>query len=171
MSKAESKGGNKLPLPVSTRVEEVRDPEPPARCVRSPLTREECHNQLGRRKTEKRCSSQSGKMGAKPEPELSQSGTEKRGSSSPACLLSSQGLLSVCSAYLGRPAIRDPPPPPDSQCHSYECLPITLEASGTPIQLAQNFAFPTVGHFHAYEFNECPPPLIATSHFLLLIDV
>ena len=57
------------------------------------------------------------------------------------------------------------------QCHSYECLPITLEASWTPIQLTQNFAFPTIGHFNAYEFNECPPPLIATSHFLVLIDV
>ena len=77
--KQNPKGGNKLPLSVSTRVEEVRDPEPPSRCVRSPPTRDECHNQLGRRTTEKRCSSQSEKMGTMPEPDLSQSETEKRG--------------------------------------------------------------------------------------------
>ena len=147
MSKAESKGGNKLPLPVSTRVEEVRDPEPPARCVRSPLTREECHNQLGRRKTEKRCSSQSGKMGAKPEPELSQSGTEKRGSSSPACLLSSQGLLSVCSAYLGRPAIRDPPPPPDSQLTPLEAA---KNADKTSLASRHGLSIPLLPKCHVW---------------------
>ena len=65
-------------------------------------------------KMEKRCSSESGKMETMPDPDLSHSEERSRGSSSPACLLSSQGLLSVCSACLGRPAIRDPPPPPDS---------------------------------------------------------
>ena len=72
-------GGNKLLLLISKRVEEVRAPEPPARCARSLATRVGCHKQLGRRDTEKRGSSQSGKMETMADPDLSQSAIGKQG--------------------------------------------------------------------------------------------